>query len=156
MQNLTKRLGIALALSVGINLFLVGAITTHLLRRPPTGPPMRDRDGGQFLFRATEGMSPEGRSTVRAIMKRHRSGLMPRRKAMRQARRDVQTALEKEPFDRALLKRNLARLRGETSSAQEELHEAMSEAAGNMSAADRKELTRSMARYRGPGRRPQR
>ena len=154
MDRTTRRLGIALAISVGINLFLVGGIASHLLRAPSSRPP--PPDGGHFLFRSSERLSDPGRAKVRTIMRRHRSDLAPRRKAMREARKDVQAALGTEPFDRARLDRGLEQLRKETSRAQRELHTALGEAAEQLNSEDRKHLGEAMARFRGAGGPPRR
>lgn len=154
MDRTTRRLGLALAISVGINLFVVGAATSHWLRRSEGPAPVRD--GGRFLFRSTERLSEPGRAKVRSIMKRHRSDLAPRRRAMRQAQKDVQAALGAEPFDRARLDRGLEQLRKETSRAQRELHTALGEAAAQLGPEDRKHLAEAMATFRRPGGAPRR
>ena len=136
---------------MGLNLFLVGAVTTHLLRAERRQAAERDVP---FLFRAGQGLNASGRSHLHQVVKRHRPDLLPRRQAMRQARRDVQAALASEPFDRQALNQKLAKLREETTKSQTALHAALSEVAVELTPTERKHMAEASGRFgRGERRR---
>lgn len=112
-----KRLSWALALSIGLNLFLVGfgvarAWRTHAHHRPA-------------LMRALGPPTPE---------------LRAQHQALRTARQHVGEALEAEPFDAERVEQALATLRETASHSQELLHQRLVERAAKMPPAERRKL----------------
>ena len=147
MTPLTKRLVVALSLSVGLNLFLVGLGTAHLLgRRHRVARP-------RALFGLDDG-NPQLRQRYRS----YREKLRPHRKTLRKSRKAVRQAVSAEPFDREALERSLAQLRSDSDRSQQALHAALVELASDLDASQRKRLGRSFMRgrrpfgRRGPGR----
>ena len=112
MNKITRRLVIALAVSVSINLFLIGFITARLaLRRVemiPSGDGAQSR-GPVSLFGATEVLGNP--KPMRRLLRKHMKDFEPKRTELREARQRVARALAAEPFDPKLLSRELANLR---------------------------------------------
>lgn len=128
-----KKLAIFLAVSVGLNLFLLGVFSARLFHRgaPPAPPPA--------LFHAGEAPEPD-RTRMMGALKEHRDELRAQWHKTRDARRHVHEALTKEPFDAAELERRLGELRQETVRSQEVLHEALVSAAKEASPRERRRL----------------
>lgn len=122
MTSFAKRLGIALAISVALNLTLAGFFLGRAFdRRSGLGPGRGD--AGWFDPRAPRD------DRLRALFHEHRDDFRSRRQATRAARAAVRSALERDPFDKAALEKSLADLRAETSRSQERLHQVLIEAA---------------------------
>ncbi len=139
MSSLATRLSWALALSLGLNLFLLGMGAARWFHphapyaehRGPHGRP------GRFLGPPT----PE---------------LRAQHDALREARARVGMALEAEPFDAKALSEALAALRSVTGRSQELLHAHLLERAPELSPSDRRALAESRflrEPWDGPGRR---
>ena len=161
MTPLAKRLSIALAISVAVNLLLAGIMVGRAFRhRPPPPPDGRD----EFGFRAERddaAKSPAGdgrRGPLRGVFREHGDALRDKRRSIGDARRTARAALEAEPFDRAALERALEALRKETTASQEIMHRAIADAAAKGPPEERKKLGRALERPgvgrdgRGPGR----
>jgi uncharacterized membrane protein len=154
MTPLAKRLSIALAVSIAINLLLAGIWVGRAFRHPR--PPRGERD-----VPALQGERDGRRGPLRGVFREHDDELRDKRRAIGEARRTAREALEKEPFDRAALESALANLRKETGSSQEIMHRAIVEAAAKSSPEERKKLGQALERFgpgsgreRGPGRPP--
>jgi uncharacterized membrane protein len=121
-----KRLSWALALSLGLNVFLLGFSASRFARggreHMHEGPP---------------------RGAMRRVLGEPTPELMAHRGDLREARRAVAEALETEPLDRARLKSALDRLRTETSEGQAALHERLLERASELPIEQRRELAQS-------------
>lgn len=86
-------LGIALGVSLAINLLLVGAIAGFALSHRGGGGAFAD---GARLLRS---MPPERRAEIRALFREARATIGPLRQDLRAARRAVALAARAEPFD---------------------------------------------------------
>lgn len=127
MSPLLRRLSWALALSLGLNVFLIGFATSRFVR-------------GERRDRMHEG-PPRG--AMRRVLGEPTPALMAHRGELRAARVAVAEALETEPLDRARLKSALDRLRMETSEGQAALHERLLERASELPLEQRRELAKS-------------
>ena len=137
MTPLAKRLSIALALSIAVNLLLAGIFAGRAFhRRPP--PPER----GMALRGEPDGR----RAPLRGLLREHGDELREKRRAIGEARRTARTALEAEPFDRGALERALEALRKETGESQAIMHRAIVEAASKGSPEERRKLGRALDR----------
>lgn len=148
MSGPVRKLAVALAVSVALNLFLLGMLSVRLLHRDRVaygGP-------GRALFRADEAFRGD-ELRMRRILSDHKRELMTQRRAARKARHHVQAALETEPFDRSRLERELQSLRTETQRSQEALHRAFLDLATEATPEQRRRLGHSMMspRRRSPG-----
>jgi Spy/CpxP family protein refolding chaperone len=140
-MNTAKRLWIALAVSLTLNLFGLGFMSARALHgrggdhHGPRGPFFGPRG---LLLDAELGGSMDAQ--VRGVMERHRESLRAQREQLRQARRAVQTALMSEPFDAGALKQALARLRQRTGESQALMHAALIEIAPALTHEQRERL----------------
>lgn len=122
MSPLVKRLSWALALSLGLNVFVLGFESARWFqRRAHSG------EHAWTMQRPMHGRSPE---------------LKAERERLFEARRHVGEALAREPLERAQLEQAFAALREETSRGQKLLHERLIERAQNMSAEERRAFAR--------------
>ena len=126
--RVTRRLAIALAISVGINLFIGGMVTTAWLtkrhvekRQPQIGAMMRPLD----LRKGIAALGDAERPTIARIRQRFGPALMRQGREMREAQRDVAHLLKTGDLDPAELEAALARLRRGSDSAQQAMHEMM-------------------------------
>lgn len=147
MTPLAKRLSIALALSIALNLLLAGIWVGRALHRRPAPerepPALRaERDGK--------------RAPLRGLLREHGDELRDRRRSIGAARGAARATLEHEPFDRVALERSLESLRKETLASQEIMHRAIVAAAEKGSPEERRKLAHALDRgmsdaERGPG-----
>ena len=155
MTPLAKRLSIALALSVAVNLLLGGILVGRAFTKPHRGDVAREVPA----LHAPE--REERRGPLRKLYREHGEEFREKRRAIGEAREAARTALEAEPFDRAALENALATLRKETVANQEIMHRQIVAAAENGSPEKRKELGHALERgglgrhgERGAGRKP--
>jgi uncharacterized membrane protein len=146
MNTGERRTLIALVVSVGINLFLVGFIVARGFgqpRPPPRGPgPFHARE----MFDV--GRSPEMRERFR----QQKDELRPKHRALREARKELERALLAEPYDRARVEASLADLRRGTTALQEGMHEALLDIASDLEPERRRAFVRqNFGPRRGPG-----
>ena len=136
MSAAMKRLSWALALSIGLNLFLLGFGVVRLAHhRHPEGASGPHGRMGELLGPPTPALREE-------------------RKVLTDARRRVGEALAAEPYDPDALSEALAALRESTSRGQEKLHERLIERAGQLSPEERRAFAeRRFLRERGGGER---
>ena len=127
MTPALKRLRWALALSLALNVFLLGfASARWLQRRSHWSADARHKE--HPMRRLLGPATPE---------------LRAQRGELRAARREVGDALEAEPFDRERMARALAKLREETSEGQRKLHERLLERAATLSLEQRRQFAES-------------
>jgi uncharacterized membrane protein len=159
----SRWLTIALVVSLGINLLIVGAIAGHLLsgqrhmwQRPGMmqGEASRSSDGpgDRVIQRMTEAVPAEHRPAFEAALAQHRARLAEVGRAMREARMKVRDAMVAEPFDRAKLDGAFAELRARSQELQTEVHAAVAEAAAKLPADARQKLAESNRSGRERGR----
>jgi uncharacterized membrane protein len=96
-----KRLAITLFVSIALNLFLAGMLTTLLIRSDGFG----DRDGRKFgrfdRDAAMAVLSENSRDKVQSIWRNDMSGMREEAKARRGLRREMHEILVADNFDRA-------------------------------------------------------
>jgi len=139
MTPLAKRLSIALAVSIALNLLLAGIFVGRAFHRRHPPPPDHDMP-------AMRGDRDGKRAPLRGLLREHGDELKDKRRAIGEARRTAQAALEAEPFDRAALERALEGLRKETVASQEVLHRVIADAAAKGSPDERRKLGRALER----------
>ncbi len=98
-QRRRKPFVIGLALSIALNVFLVGVIGAHLLhsrREPPHVSPI-----DKMLTRAHDNLSPEDAATMQRIIEQSRPDLMRYEQETKEAHARANAILRTEPFDAA-------------------------------------------------------
>lgn len=125
MSSLTKRLSWALALSVALNLFLIGFGSARFMRREAHGAELRARFKREHPRLLLGAPTPE---------------LREQRRALELSRKQVADALLAEPYDRARLAEALRALRETTQRGQALLHEHLLGHAATLSAEQRRSL----------------
>ena len=168
MTPLSKRLIVALVISVAVNLLAGGIFVGSAIQRSRlraerahvmAGPHGRDHEGERAASprgeRGERGAREGGRGARRngpfgGLIAGHRGEMVARQQAAATARSAVRTALTQEPFDRAALERSLTGLRTETATTQELLHKAIVDAAQSGDAEARAKLARGFERPTPP------
>jgi hypothetical protein len=132
VNPLTKKLVWALAISAGLNLFLLGFGVARTLKPRQLGhkPPMHE----------PEHMGP---GKALRFMGPHAPALRGQRRELLEAREAVAQALTREPFDREALAGALLNLRNVTAAGQAKLHEVLLETAEKLPRDEREQLARS-------------
>lgn len=141
MTPLAKRLGIFLALSIGVNLLFAGLWLGHGLRGRGLHGPMR----GAY---SAEGDGPRRHPALRRAFESRAPEFAERRQATRMARQKVAESLEQQPFDRAAVEAALSALRNENLRSQELLHGQLVGLAEHGSPELRREIGRTFLRER--------
>lgn len=160
--RVTRRIAIALAVSVGLNLFLGGMIASAWIAKRTYEPRGNQTAGlaGSFDLRGgIAELDPSSRDIVRQVRVRHGETLRQAGRDMRQARRAVQQVLMADQIDRAALDRALAEMRRSMDAAQVEMHAALADIATALEPDERRRFLRAaLNNRRGPGRegRPER
>ncbi len=139
MTPWTKRLALALAISVAMNLLFAGFLLGRGARSGPRG------DFGRALPREPSAALP-GRKhgPWRGAFERHGPELRTQQDQLRAARRAAREALLQPNFDAARLETSLAAVRAETTKSQELLHRSLAEAAATAAPSDRKDLAKAL------------
>lgn len=138
MTPLAKRLALAVALSLGLNLLLGGVLVGQALQRRTQ--PHADR--GRPMPSGMHERRPRGPSAFQREVGRRHPEFGERRRAIAEKRQNVRDALTSEPFDQAVLEQALAGLRKETEASQALVHRALVETATSATPAVRSELGR--------------
>jgi uncharacterized membrane protein len=146
-------LGLALVLSLAVNLFLVGILAGGWLARGPAAgfDPAAGPASIPHMIRA---LPPTARDAALERFAERRRALRGQMTALRRARQSVYEALTAEAFDRAALEAALGDLREQVAALQAGLHEAIVAVAERLEAEDRREMAetlRGLARHRGRG-----
>lgn len=128
MSGVTKRLSWALAISLGLNLFLIGFGSARWLRARSQRGAWHGASGEHGLARFLGPSMTELRAQHRELMG---------------ARRAVGTALQAEPYDAQRLDQALSTLRATTSKNQQILHQRLLERAPTLTLDERRELAKS-------------
>ena len=144
MTPIVRKLGIALAVSVAVNLFTLGFLTARGFHgaRGHDGPAHGAQEQRMRRGRDAHGFGPYAAELSEA----RRTAMRGHRQTIAEAQRAVAAALGAEPFDRAALQAALQALRARQAAAGEAAHDALVELAGKLDAPSRRALAE-----RGPG-----
>ena len=154
----TRKLAIALAVSIGFNLFLGGAIASAWLVKRQYGglrPSPPEGMAGDFDFRGgLAALGGEARPLAREVRREYGPRLREAGKAMHDARREVGRMLRADAIDPAELDKALAALRARSDEAQAVMHQVLMEAVANLTPDQRRKfLNAAMQRGRRGDRR---
>lgn len=133
--------GVALALSVAVNLLVGGALIGRLFRAPPGPPPP--------MAWALKDLDPAVRENLRPRLRERLVEAQPARRELRLALQALGQALRQEPMDRDGASRALARLRESGSRYQAVLHESLLDLLGELPAERREAAMRAALRGKG-------
>ena len=143
MSRPARILGVLLAVSLAINVFILGFLAARAWQRPgPGGGPGGPRGAPATLFHADRVLGDTSPGKLKWLTHEQRKELVPRWRALRQARREAEQTLRAEPFDRAAFESALERVRGETINTQSTLHGLLVGLAEGMTPEQRAELAR--------------
>ena len=134
-----KIVRVIFGLSLLLNLFFVGFAISRIAVRS------RFHRHGEHA-----GMMERGAGPLRQLVTKKRKAFAATRQEVRLARNRVHDALVAVPFDDKAFASALANLRQTTSHAQQTMHEALVEAAKNMSRDERRAMAESRRLWRGP------
>ena len=158
MNTATRGLVIGLAISVSINLFLIGFVTARFALQGGRPIPVADERhprGPVSLFGATEALGNP--KPIKRLLRKHMKDFKPKRKELREARHRIAQALAAEPFDPKSLNKELGNLREVTRDSQRAIHNALVDLAVSLTPEERRLLSQSPRLWRGDrGRRPRR
>jgi uncharacterized membrane protein len=144
--------GLALALSVAVNLLVGGALLGRLFRAAPAPPPP--------MAWALRDLDPSVRETLRPQLRKRLSEAQPARRELRLALQSLGQALRQEPMDRDAASRALSQLRESGERYQAVLHESLLDILAELPAERREAAMRGAMRGKGgallPGRGPHR
>ena len=133
--------GLALALSVAVNLLVGGALLGRQFRSPPGPPPP--------MAWALRDLEPSLRETLRPRLRERLAEAQPVRRELRLALQALSEALRQEPMDRAAASAALAKLRDSGVRYQAVLHESLLDILAVMPAERRKAAMRAAMRGGG-------
>jgi len=140
--RLSKRgLGIALIVSLGINLFLAGMIVTGALYHKRGGG-VAGYDRPFPHWSARRALDGESRRKVDSIWREARPDLRSRIREVRKARRGIRRQLRADTLDRSALDKAFAALRASTSNAHNAMHALIGRIAETLSAEERRRYFR--------------
>jgi Spy/CpxP family protein refolding chaperone len=142
MNATTKRLALALALSLSANLFVAGFFVARAFYRGS----LHHHPGFHGPFLGPQAMMHDQRGpladAIRGAMKRHGDAFRVQRAQLRDARRAVHAAMTAEPYDAQALGRALSQLRDKTAESQRLMHDVVLELAGTLGPEQRRALLR--------------
>lgn len=142
MSSATKRLAIALAISVAANLFVAGFVIARAVYHMP-----HHHAGMHGPFLGPHGMLRDQRGpladAIRGAMRRHAEQFRSQRAQLREAQRTVHAALTAQPYDAKALASALEGLRASTAQSQKLMHDVLLELAGTLAPEQRHELLRN-------------
>lgn len=144
-MNSQRLWGIALGVSLTLNIFCLAALLTNLLV-PAQGPDHKRPP-----------LPAEARALFHQIDPRRQPGFHDSIRSLREDREAVRDALTAEPFDAAQLEQALARLRSSETRKAELAHRKIAEVAAQLDAEQRQHLARFVERRRrrpAPAHRP--
>ena len=139
-------MGIALIVSLAINLFVVGAIIVGFLFHWPG----RHVHSGQPFphWAAKRSLDSDARRKVREIWRTARPGLRESVRAIRKARREVRQQLRADPLDLKALEAAYGDLSKRKLAAQEAMQEVLTKISGTLNAEQRREYFNRRFRHR--------
>jgi uncharacterized membrane protein len=143
-------LATALALSLAVNLALIGFVAGHLLA---PGAPFLRPDPGLWLLQTLRELPDARREALRPLVQGERGQLRRGLRDIRAAQRTVNDALRAEPFSPEALADALARFRTTVDRGQAEGHARLVRLAAALTPAERAALAERL-QQRGPPRRP--
>ncbi len=144
-----RRLAIALAVSVGLNLFLGGMITAAwIAKRTYAERPDRPAAGGFDFRRGFEAAGPGARPLAREIRRDHGPRLREAGAEVQAARKAVGELLRSDALDPAALRDAFGELRRATDTAQAAMHEVLIETMTRLSADQRRAFLEGATRGR--------
>ena len=108
-----RRLQLALLLSLGLNLFLVGLLVGGLLMKPRGKAESGRPRGAGHYWAAAAAVDPADRAAFQDLLRQESREAAPRLNAMRQARREARNAVSGGNFDPAAAQAALARAHAE-------------------------------------------
>lgn len=142
MIRLSKRgLGIALIVSLGLNLFLAGMMVTGALFHK-RGSGMAGYDRPFPHWSARRALDGESRSKVDTIWREARPNLRTHIREVRKARRNIRRQLRADTLDRSALDKAFAALRTSTNSAHNAMHTLIGRIAETLNAEERRRYFR--------------
>jgi uncharacterized membrane protein len=142
MSRPVRILGVLLAVSLAINIFVLGFAAARAWQRPGGPRAALGRDAPAPLFHADRILAGTEPGKLQWLSHEQKRELVPRFKALRRARVDAEEALRKEPFDRPAFEQALERVRSETINVQTALHGLLAGLADGMTPPQRAELAR--------------
>ncbi len=156
----TRGLAIALAISVGLNLFIGGMVASAWLtkkqrfgQRPPEiGAMMRPLD----LRKGIAALGDADRSAIARVRKQFGPALRQQGREMREAQREVGRLLKTGELEPAELEAALKRLRRSSDAAQETMHGLMVGIVGELTPEQRRRFFEAAIRKPRDGRRERR
>lgn len=154
MTKTAKWLGIGLVVSLGLNLFVLGAWVGRIARHDD-----RVETERVTLGPMTDSLSPEGRKLVRQSIRANRKEAIPIFKQLFDARGRAIQSLDAEPYDSDAYAAALRDIRTYSEAAQTLLHATLVDVVGKLSPEDRhrwaQEIMKQQAAVRPPnGRAP--
>lgn len=153
MTPTLRRLSLALAISVGLNLFLGGFLVARVMLRS-----RHEHNLGPHAMAGPFGMlhdleDPKLRKRAERMFEGRRERFEHDRKQLGAARHKVARAIERQPPDRQALEAAFAELRSVTTASQAELHASLIELVATLSPEQREKLIRKWTK--GPRHRHQ-
>lgn len=141
-----KWLVAALIVSLAVNLALAGFVAG---RMSAPGPAPAMLDPAMSLFRVVRHLPDERREAFQPPLREHFRALRGDLRRMREAQRDINLALEEEPFQPQALAQSLSDFRDALLTSQQANHALLVRLAAEMTPQERLALREAMAR-RGP------
>jgi uncharacterized membrane protein len=133
---------VALAVSVGLNLFLLGVGATVWTQRQRLASPPAPAS----VMKAAEQLDPADRAAFRKLLRREGRRISPDLKAARAARRDAARKLADATYDRAAVAADLATARAAEARARAQLETAVLQFAEGLDQTERAALARAVKR----------
>ncbi|MBL6718462.1 MAG: periplasmic heavy metal sensor [Pseudomonadales bacterium] len=130
---------VVLIFSLGLNLLVLGVVLGHAWRGGFDRGPLP-------LSWGLRSLSPEARAQVMPRLRENLQESWGHRRALRQAVREVEAAVGREPFDRPGLTEALAVLRGATNAFQQQMHERALVVLAELSPEDRRAVAALLLR----------
>jgi uncharacterized membrane protein len=141
--RLSKRgLGIALIVSLGINLFLAGMIVTATIYQKGGRSWGGGYDRALPHWSARRSLEGDSRKRVDAIWREARPDLRMRLRDVRRARREIRRQLRADTLDRSALDRAFAAFRTSTNAAHNAMHALIGKIAETLNAEERRSYFR--------------
>jgi len=159
MSNpVARKLAVALAVSIGLNLFLAGMIASAWLTKRHYAErfdrPAAALAGGFDLRRGLEAAGPDARPMAREIRREYGPRLRESGHDMHEARAAVAEVLRADELDPAALAAALRELRQASDKAQAVMHEVLVETMTRLDAEQRRAFLEAATRRNGRGERP--
>jgi uncharacterized membrane protein len=145
-----RKLAIALAISVGLNLFLGAFFVARIVLRHHHAHQMgpHPMDGPMGMLHDVD--DPKVRKYMQQMFERQREHFEHDREQIREARQKVAHALEREPPDHAQLEAAFTELRSATTASQANLHHSLIELAPKLTPEQRVKLIKRWAKGKRP------